>query len=239
MTTPTVVATSRLVRTHSSLCAAITRPIKSDDDFQQAWDSLDYITNLPLNDLPPYESALTVLSKIDISKPPPGKGLYGLSSTAEDVIKFMNNPNLAWAPQHKFDYMAERSLTERVLTAEQMRPHMTGLLGWLADYNWPPFLGCRNQLARFPEATVDAVKEMFAEGWNDGELMEHILDFVDEEVPKGPAWDALVSSVSSLKTNASGKMEKDGDENGEWSDLLKRIAEWEEDYEKWKRETTG
>ncbi|CAG9946074.1 unnamed protein product [Clonostachys rosea f. rosea IK726] len=236
MSSSSALLASRSMRSHSSICSAITRPITTDEEFEEAWDSLNYIYDLPLKDLPPYESALQVLSKIDISKAPPGKGLYGLASGAGDVLKFMSNSTLVWVPQHKFDYMAERSLTERVSTAEQMRPHMAGLFHWLADYNWPPFTGCYKQLSRFPEATVSTIKEMCAGDPNDGELMEHVLDFVIEKVPKGSAWEELAPAVLSLQAKSAAKI-KEGDD--EWSELSKRATEWLQEYETWKKGSRG
>ncbi|CAG9982513.1 unnamed protein product [Clonostachys byssicola] len=236
MSSSSAILISRNMRSHSSVCSAITRPITTDEEFEQAWKSLNYIYDLPLEDLPPFEPALQVLSKIDTFKAPPGKGLYGLASGAGDVLKFMSYPSLVWVPQHKFDFMAERSLAERVSTAEQMRPHMAGLFQWLADYNWPPFTGCYKQLSRFPEATVGTIKEMCAGDLNDGELVEHILDFVMDKVPKGSAWEELAPVVLSLQEKSAAKIKEEDDE---WSELLKRATEWLEEYETWKKESRG
>lgn len=44
------------------------------------------------------------------------------------MYEFIQGQALAWTPFNKFDNMAERSLQEHVHTAEQIRPHIDGLL---------------------------------------------------------------------------------------------------------------
>ncbi|KAJ6521505.1 hypothetical protein B0H19DRAFT_841177, partial [Mycena capillaripes] len=63
-----------------------------------------------------------------------------------------------------------------------MAPHVPGLLGWLADLNWPHSGGFWGHLERFPELAVDPIREILREG-GDGEWEYHLLEFLTSSVP--------------------------------------------------------
>lgn len=173
----------------------LSTPVTSAASFRTAWTAVSILTELPLDVLPLYRQALVNLSAMDIDSPPPGIGLSTLRAQGSDVLRFMDNPDQAWTPQHKGDWMAERSLTERVHSAEAMRPHVQGLLGWLCDVNWPPFQGCRKQLARFPEVVVPAIRELLATETEDLEWLTRMIEFVHDEVPVGALWETMRAEV--------------------------------------------
>ncbi|KAJ2983414.1 hypothetical protein NQ176_g701 [Zarea fungicola] len=173
----------------------LSKPVTSAASFRTAWTAVSILTELPLDVLPLYRKALVNLSEMDIESQPPGIGLSMLRSQGSDILRFLDNPDQAWTPQHKGDWMAERSLTERVDSAEAMRPHLNGLLSWLCDVNWPPFSGCRKQLARFPEVAVPAIRELLATETDDLEWLTRMIEFVHDEVPVGELWDTMRAEV--------------------------------------------
>ncbi|EHK45613.1 hypothetical protein TRIATDRAFT_299324 [Trichoderma atroviride IMI 206040] len=89
-----------------------------------------------------------------------------------------------------------------------MEPYVDELLGWLADPNWPPYLGCQKQLARFPEVTIDPIKEVILKNRSDPEWLLYILDFVEGHVPVGTLWKRIEPELIQL---ANGEVE---DEEG-------------------------
>ncbi|KAK7408389.1 hypothetical protein QQX98_009429 [Neonectria punicea] len=131
-------------------------------------------------------------------------GTASLRQESKDLIRYLDNPEAVWVPSHKADCIGERSLQERVTTGEQMRPHIPGLLDWLADPNWPPFPGCRKQLARFPEETVEPIRRLFAKERGDGGWLLNVLEFVMECVPVGPLWEGLRAEVQAMADDPRG-----------------------------------
>ncbi|KAL6887006.1 hypothetical protein GGI43DRAFT_271112 [Trichoderma evansii] len=181
-----------------SISSTLSKPINTKFDFFVVCGALDDIVcHLPLDTLRLYRPALETLASADSAPSPEGVSVPSLADRARDAIKFINNPDLAWAPQHKNDYMADRSLSERVHTAEQMKPFVEELLGWLADLNWPPYLTCEKQLARFPELTIDPIKKIILENRNDPEWLFHLLVFVEQNVPLG-TWEKIEPELIQL-----------------------------------------
>ncbi|RSL64517.1 hypothetical protein CEP54_004694 [Fusarium duplospermum] len=213
---PTVAAVSDMIKS----------PIKDQDDFYLAWTALnEIVVDLPLEDLHHYRPALKAVAETPVSDTTAShyQGATNLRSEAASLIRFMDDPTAVWVPQTKSDHIAERSLQERVKTAEEMRPHVPGLLDWLADPNWPPFRGCRAQLAKFPEVTVGPIGKLIEKERGDGGWIVSLLEFVDECVPLN-MWEELKPTVKALVEEAK------GDED-EWevSDLARR---WLEKLEK-------
>ncbi|KAJ6461737.1 hypothetical protein C8R45DRAFT_878836 [Mycena sanguinolenta] len=88
----------------------------------------------------------------------------------------------ARAPHSKLDELALRSL-ELVQMPEEMGPLIPGVLEWICDMNWPVAPGCWDQLARFPELTVDPIRAVLRRG-DDGEWAINVLDFLRLVVPR-------------------------------------------------------
>ncbi|KAK7059858.1 hypothetical protein R3P38DRAFT_2838247 [Favolaschia claudopus] len=63
-----------------------------------------------------------------------------------------------------------------------MRPHVPGLLEWLQDSNWPPYEGCWRQLERFPELTIDPIRDELRKG-EDGWWELSLLRFLHQAAP--------------------------------------------------------
>ncbi|KAK1242509.1 hypothetical protein MKX08_005321 [Trichoderma sp. CBMAI-0020] len=185
---------------HDISCT-LSKPINSKFDFF-------VVSHLPLANLQLYRPALETPASADSAPSPEGVSVPCLAGRARDALKFIDNPHLAWAPQHKFDCMGDRSLAERVHTAEQMAPYVDELLGWLADPNWPPYLGCQKQLARFPEVTIGPIKEVILKNRTDPEWLLHVLEFVEGHVPVGTLWKRIEPQLIQL---ANGDVE---DEEG-------------------------
>ncbi|KAM0256499.1 hypothetical protein ACHAQJ_004910 [Trichoderma viride] len=209
------------------ISSVLSKPIKTKDGFYTACAGLDgIVSQLPLATLRLYRPALETLASIDTADGPPEVSLPSLASRAKDAIKFIDYPDLSWAPQHKGDYMGERSLSERVHTADQMKPHVGELLDWLADANWPPHLGCLKQLARFPEVTIDPIKEMISKNRNDPEWLLHLVEFVEEHVPVGILWERTESELTLLASS-----EANDEENIDLSEAAQRmlglLKEWQ------------
>lgn len=182
-----------------SISSTLSKPIKTKVDFVVVCAALDdTVSHLPLAALGLYRPALETLASADSAPSPEGVSVPSLAARTRDAIKFIDSPDLAWAPQHKLDYMAFRSLSERVHTAEQMEPHVDELLGWLADPNWPPYLGCQKQLARFPELTIGPIRERILKERTDAEWLLHILEFVEEYVPVRTSWKRIEPQLIQL-----------------------------------------
>lgn len=210
------------------ISSVLSRPVKSRDDFFTVCAGLDGIVSyLPLAALRLYRPGLEILAT-STAESPPGVSLPSLTNRAKDAVKFIDFPHLTWAPQHKTDFMGERSLEERVHTAHQMRPHARELLDWLADCNWPPRSGCIKQLARFPEVAVDPIKEIVAGNRNDPEWLLHLVEFVEENVPIGVLWEKLEPELKLLASS-----EAEDEENRDLADAAQRLLgllkEWQEE----------
>ncbi|KAJ7185287.1 hypothetical protein C8R46DRAFT_1025365 [Mycena filopes] len=103
----------------------------------------------------------------------------GLSQPSTDLIAFLDGAQ--WVPRSKSDFLAFRSL-DAVQSAEEMRPHVDGLLEWLQDPNWPPFSGCWDQLARFPDVALTPICELLRIG-DDGAWTCYLLGFLTQCMP--------------------------------------------------------
>ncbi|UKZ82234.1 hypothetical protein TrVFT333_010019 [Trichoderma virens FT-333] len=213
------------------ICSVLSKPVKSRDDFFTACAGLDCIVSyLPLATLRLYRPGIEILAA-STEESPPRVSLPSLTSRAKDAVKFIDFPELAWAPKHKFDFMGERSLSERVHTAQQMRPHAKDLLGWFADVNWPPRSGCIKQLARFPEVAVDPIKEIIAENRNDPEWLMYLLEFVEQHVSIGVLWEQLEPELVLLASS-----EAEDEENRDLTETAQRLLG---QLNEWKREQGG
>ncbi|KAL7921541.1 hypothetical protein ACQKWADRAFT_313882 [Trichoderma austrokoningii] len=167
---PSVVAT---------ISATLSKPIKSKFDFFVVCAALDdIVSHLPLATLALYRPALQTLSCADGAPSPEGVSVPCLAGRARDALRFIDDPGLAWAPQHKFDGLAIRSLAERIDTAAQMEPF--------------------KQLARWPELTIDPIKEVILKNRNDPGWLLHILGFVEQYVPVGALWEKLEPELVQL-----------------------------------------
>ncbi|KAJ4329429.1 hypothetical protein N0V84_000063 [Fusarium piperis] len=214
---PTVAAVSEIIKS----------PVKDQDDFYLAWTAMnEIVADLPLDELHHYCPILKTVAETAASDTTASnyRGATGLGSEAASLIRFMDDPTAVWVPQTKSDHIAERSLQERVKTAEEMRPHVPGLLDWLADANWPPFRGCRAQLARFPEVTVGPIGRLMEKERGDGGWIVNLLDFVDECVPLS-MWEEIKPTVKTLVEE-----EARGDED-EW-EVSATARQWLEKLEK-------
>jgi hypothetical protein len=134
---------------------------------------------LPKECIEPYRDALVHLTK-DPTEALPGT-IGTISARSTEIVEFLNATQ-AWVPRHKGDDMAYRSLDLLVHTADEMRPFVPGLLGWLQDQNWPPFRDCWFQLERFPELVVDPIREELRKG-DDGEWEASLMRFLRDVVP--------------------------------------------------------
>jgi hypothetical protein len=105
-----------------------------------------------------------------------------LRETALLLARFASSLTEIWTPTSKFDAIAFRSLNERVHTPTEMAPHVPGLLEWLADPNWPVYGGCVEQLARFPDVSVEPIRELIERERGDGTWIENGLQFVHDNV---------------------------------------------------------
>ncbi|KAJ7802198.1 hypothetical protein B0H14DRAFT_2528595 [Mycena olivaceomarginata] len=137
------------------------------------------IGSLPKECIEPYRDALVHLTK-DPTEALPGT-IGTISERSTEIVEFLNATQ-AWVPRHKGDDMAYRGLDLLVHTADEMRPFVPGLLGWLQDQNWPPFRDCWFQLERFPELVVDPIREELRQG-DDGEWEASLMRFLRDVVP--------------------------------------------------------
>ncbi|KAJ7884175.1 hypothetical protein B0H14DRAFT_1403013 [Mycena olivaceomarginata] len=62
-------------------------------------------------------------------------------------------------------------------------PSDPGVLEWIADMNWPIAQGCWDQLARFPELTIEPIRAVLRRG-DDGGWAMNILSFLLDDVPR-------------------------------------------------------
>ncbi|KAK5988642.1 hypothetical protein PT974_10128 [Cladobotryum mycophilum] len=218
-TTNIIISRSAEPPTIAVLSSAIINPIKTSQDFHLAWIVLgDIIGTLPLQSLSHYRQALQTLANRDPNEGcPQDLTISSLIAYAKDLILFVDSPDLAWAPKHKADDVAIRSLTERVHSAEQMKPHVPDLLSWLADINWPPYTPCVEQLARFPEATVEPIRDVLSSDTDDVEWLMRILEFLQNKVPVWPLWEGL-------RPQLEGLIEKYGEARDEPTEEMVEVA---------------
>ncbi|KAK2475917.1 hypothetical protein H9L39_13510 [Fusarium oxysporum f. sp. albedinis] len=147
--------------TVEAISSVLTSPIKDEDyDTLRVHQKALYsvLIKLPFEKLQPYRPALAALATFDISGFAHRSSHYAQTShvihNAGHLERFAADAKAVWVTKDKFDMVSDRTLTERVHTAEEMRPYMPELFGWLVDANNPPFMPCRNQLARFPETAA-------------------------------------------------------------------------------------
>jgi hypothetical protein len=79
-------------------------------------------------------------------------------------------------------------------------------------------LGCQKQLARFPEVTIDPIKEVILKNQNDPEWLLHILEFVEEHVPVETLWKRIEPELLQLANN-----EVEDEEGVELSEVAQRM----------------
>ncbi|SCO92689.1 uncharacterized protein FRV6_16817 [Fusarium oxysporum] len=114
-----------------------------------------------------------------------------------------------------------------------MRPYMVDLFDWLVDANNPPFMPCRDQLARFPETAAVVAAEVMAKAIEDKdkEFQHLFIDFVSRCVPIGEAWKPMKEHVQALvKAWEEGKDEERDEEDEE---LVDEAKEWLAKLEQW------
>lgn len=215
----------------SAISSILRQPSNSNDDLRVLFSAVDYLVDLSEEQLIPYRPAIVDLSDIDANGQSESKFTGFIALQAQDMIKFMDDRTAVWTPSHKGDDMAKRTLSERVHTDEQMRPHIEGLLEWLQDCNWPPYSSCEEQLARFPELAVEGIKAIIAKLKNrdDGEWVLNMLCFVERYVPVGTLWEKLYPQVQDLIDNTT----KDADESG----LLEYAPGWIATVDEWRNKT--
>lgn len=210
--------------TVAALSDAILSRINSEEEVQYVSLAIQgVVVHLPYETLALYRSAFETGLR---STMPPHPDPSFKHSMFRELLRFIDSPTDVWAPEEMNNDMGERSLRERVHTAEEMRPHVLGLLQWLAEPYWPPFRGCRTQLTRFPEVTVGPIRELIGKIRGDGGHIYWLLDFVMESVPVGELWRELDRTVRALIEEPRG----DEDEF-EAPDLAKS---WLQKFEKWK-----
>ncbi|KAJ7459243.1 hypothetical protein FB451DRAFT_1371995 [Mycena latifolia] len=132
---------------------------------------------LPKDRIEVHRDALTRLALNPTSE----EATYKLKSRCRYLLDFLDVPH-AHAPHSKSDELAVRSL-ELVQTADEMRPLVPAVLEWIADTNWPVADGCWNQLARFPELTIDPIREVLRRG-DDAGWECNLLTFLLRDVPR-------------------------------------------------------
>ncbi|KAK7046962.1 hypothetical protein R3P38DRAFT_93106 [Favolaschia claudopus] len=134
---------------------------------------------LPREHLEVYRDALIHLSRCHSQSD--GEQTAAIFSRGSELLRFLDATQ-AWVPAHKADDLAIRSLEILVHTADDMRPHVVGLLEWLQDPNWPPYDGCWRQLKRFPELTIDPIRDELRKG-EDGWWELSLLTFLHRAAP--------------------------------------------------------
>ncbi|CEI60073.1 hypothetical protein FVEN_g8136 [Fusarium venenatum] len=155
---------------------------------------------------------------------------------------FTLNPQSIWVPETDCDPIGGRTLSERVHTAEQMRPYMREMYFWFHDRNdHLPYEDCQKRLARFPETAIavaaDIIDEMAmdkAHLWGNIEYLVTIVNFVSSYIPVGEIWMLMRKSVEFLarvlreavKEGIDVVVNEDCLNDCEW---LSELDEWEKD----------
>ncbi|KAL6404145.1 hypothetical protein AUP68_13527 [Ilyonectria robusta] len=218
--------------TIAAIATVLQSSLRDQDEFRIAWTAFyEVVVELPSDAIRFYRPALEALSATESSdtgtEASHSVAATSLRKESKNLLRYLDNPEAVWVPTHKGDYIGELSLQQRVTTAEQMRPHVTELLGWLADGNWPPFRGSRKQLARFPEVTVEPIRELMEKERGDGGWLLNLLEFVGDCVPVGPLWEPLRPVVQAISDDPKGD-----EDDWELSDSarlwLVRLDEWKE-----------
>ncbi|KAF4457392.1 hypothetical protein F53441_665 [Fusarium austroafricanum] len=224
--------------TVEAISSILTSPIEEED-----FDSLRLhqkafwiLMDLSFDQLQPYRPALTKLAAFDISNFKSRSGHYAQSShlirDVSNLERFAADPKAVWVSENKFDEVSYRTLAERIHTAERMRPYMDALFNWQVDVNHPPFMPCREQIARFPE-TAAVVAAEFIVGANaskDEEFQYDMIDFFLECVPVGEAWRPMHEPVQELVRELEKEL-KEGNEDREY--VLDKAKEWLAKLDNW------
>ncbi|KAF4341213.1 hypothetical protein FBEOM_4871 [Fusarium beomiforme] len=228
------------------ISSILTSPIKDEEG--QDYETLrvhqkalySVLFKLSFEDLQPYRPALAALAAFDISDFAHRSSHHAQSShvieNAGHLERFAADPKAVWVTKDKFDMVSDRTLTERIHTAEEMRPYMPALFGWLVDANNPPFMPCRNQLARFPETAAVVAADELAKAIQDKdeEFQHYLIDFVSECVPIGEAWRPMREPVQALLKASEGGKSEGGDE-----ELVDEAKEWLAKLEQWEFSNPG
>ncbi|KAG5795610.1 hypothetical protein H9Q69_005337 [Fusarium xylarioides] len=206
--------------TVEAVSSVLTSPIEDED-----YDTLR---------LQPYRPALAALAAFDISEFAHRSSHYAqtliLIQNAGLLERFAADSKAVWVTKDKLDMVSDRTLTERVHTAKEMRPYMPELFNWLVDANNPPFTPCRDQLARFPETAAVVAAEFLAKAneEKDTEYQHFLIDFVYDCVPVGESWIPMRQHVQALVKELDGSTDEDDEELvGEANEWLTRLKQWE------------
>ncbi|KAF5614751.1 hypothetical protein F52700_13623 [Fusarium sp. NRRL 52700] len=223
--------------TIEAVSSVLTSTIKDEDyDTLRVHQKALYsvLFKLSFETLQLYRPALAKLAAFDISDFAHRSSHYAQTSTlihnAGLLERFAADPKAVWVTKDKFDMVSDRTLTERVHTAEEMRPYMPELFDWLVDGNNPPFKPCRDQLARFPETAAVVAAEVLAKAneEKDSEYQHFLIEFVYNCVPVGESWIPMREHVQALVKELEGSTnEDDEDLVGEAKEWLTKLEEWE------------
>ncbi|KAF5627291.1 uncharacterized protein FTJAE_9376 [Fusarium tjaetaba] len=223
--------------TVEAVSTALTSAIEDEDyDTLRVHQKALYsvLFKLSLEKLQLYRPALAALAAFDISEFAHRSSHHAQTSiliqNAGLLERFAADPKAVWVSKDKFDMVSDRTLTERVHTAEEMRPYMPELFGWLVDANNPAFTPCRDQLARFPETAAAVAAEFLAKAneEKDTEYQHFLIDFVYDCVPVGKSWMPMREHVQALvKDLERSSDEDDGELVGEANEWLTRLEQWE------------
>ncbi|KAF8205285.1 hypothetical protein K438DRAFT_1757271 [Mycena galopus ATCC 62051] len=180
------------------------------------------LSALPKDRIKPYRSALARMAtspteaEAESTPWPPS-----LSERSAEILDFLDTSH-AWVPRTKADDLALRSL-ELVESAEDMKPHVKGMLGWLEDRNWPPAAGCWAQLARFPELALDPIREVLRNGDN-GDWSYNVLQFLEQSMPGELREMARVEVERIAQCPTQSEIDNDAVEAA--NDCLKAMDDW-------------
>ncbi|KAJ7347500.1 hypothetical protein DFH08DRAFT_744633 [Mycena albidolilacea] len=160
--------------------AALSNPSGTADSAREKAALFYYhgvMLSLPKEHIEPYCDALTRMAWTSTAE----ETARGLDLRCRYLLEFLDSSQ-ARVPHSKSDELAVRSL-ELVRTAEEMCPLIPGVLEWIADMNWPIAQECWDQLARFPELTIEPIRAVLRRG-DDGGWAMNILSFLLDDVPR-------------------------------------------------------
>ncbi|KAJ7657247.1 hypothetical protein DFH06DRAFT_1297919 [Mycena polygramma] len=197
----------------STLASPATTAESADPKHTLLW----ILAELPKDKIAPYRAALVRLANS------PSEAENDLPHLSADLLEFLDT-SVARVPRSKGDHLAIRTLA-LLDTADEMRPHVDGLLEWLQDRNWPPFAGCWEQLARFPALTIEPIREVLRQG-NDGEWSAHLLAFMSREMPAELMQQARVELERIVQRPTQDEIDSECPE--EAGECLRAIDDWAE-----------
>ncbi|KAK6338525.1 hypothetical protein TWF730_002588 [Orbilia blumenaviensis] len=218
--------------TVAALALILQSTLENKDSFYKASLSFWFIlSDMPLYDLEIYRPILEdMAAKAGLPMTSTGQeysaAWVSLRNGAKGLLRLMNDHTAVWTPKSKYDDMAIRSLRERVTSAEEMQPHVRGLLAWLADGNWPNWTSCAEQLARFPEATIGPICELIRTEREDIEWVYMVLAFVARYLPAGLYWAELRSSIEQLREDMKGNPSYDGEMDEDMRNIFDKHDAW-------------